>query len=191
MKKVIIIFAVLLSLTVLGACAPVTSGTSASYPVTSKLGLEVVEVMPGETLYIDATDYSPAYFDYDLSQTSRLLNNVTTATKGTSATKGVTNEFSVVEAKSEMPAGWGVKLERAYLRRDVLDSTTSYKTDNLYRWQNVNYTYQDFLNFTFAVNVPVNAPAGSQILTVQLKRDGKVEDVLLFIKVLKQVVASS
>jgi hypothetical protein len=185
MKKATAIFVVLFSLIVLGACAPVTTGTSASYPVSSKLGLEVVEVIPGQTLYIDAVDYSPEYFDYDLSQTGQLLNNVTTATKGSSATKGVTKDFSLVT--SEISAGWDVNLERAYLRRDVLDSTTTYYTNSSYRQQNTNYSYRDYLNFTFAVQVPLNAPEGSEIITMQLKRGGKTESVLLFVKVLKQV----
>lgn len=187
MRKTVFTLIALLSLVVLGACAPALNGVSAGTPIPSKLGLEVVELAPGQTLYVDAIDYAPEYFGYDLSETGRLLNGLTNATKGASTTRGVTQDFSMVEA--DMPDGWNTNLERAYLRRDVLDSTTTYKTDSFYRWQNVNYSYRDHLNFTFAITAPMNAIEGSEIISVKLKRGGKVEDILLFVKVVKQPVS--
>jgi hypothetical protein len=169
MKKAVLLFALLLGL--LSACIPATVlGSSPLNPIETRFGLSSEEILPGSTWYF-VSQYNPGAFGYSLSERNNQLDYTVSTTqmprKGQKGSSNVTNSFKVKAV--DAPTGWEVRLQRAYLQREVTDV------------DGYTYTFNDSMHFVFAVSVPQGAARGAETIVVTVQRGTTSQEIPLMV----------
>ncbi|WP_189092045.1 hypothetical protein [Deinococcus ruber] len=156
------------------SCAPAVMGSQGA-PYVAASATAAAQGMAGQTVYVQYT-YNASTFDIDESRFDDLKIDFDTYNQNiTGDVRSPENAAPWLEMKpSGLPEGWQISLAQAWVRKNVVKTSTDTKS--------INVRYYDQVRVIYKITLPLGA-VGNKLIELAFTDTGKnVGSTTLFLK---------
>lgn len=170
MKKLSVMLPVM---ALMGACAPVTAGTQVSAPLVQETPFAPVVLVPGQTIYVQYT-YPAGMLGIQDKYLKDLKIDFNNRDNGNNVRSVEKYASWLMMTPEKLPKGVEVKLDQAYLVKDVTETDNTRDATEIRFLEKVRV----ILKITAAVDADLK---GVDLLTLKFMNDNVTKDMSLFL----------